>query len=448
MDYAKRSLLRLAASVTLLGAPLALQGQERIAAPREPESNSHYATEQPEDNGLAVELHSASSWDNNILGDNAHRIHDYVFEEGGLLSIWAKKPDRSLGLDYRPNALLYRTASSFNQLDQRLDFNNELHLARHLFFRLRDSLDYATGVLEPQTNGNISLPVNGSPNLNNTVFTPFARQFANAASGEAAYDVSRRGSFGLSGGQGFRRFSNVGNANPNAVISLFNTVSDFGGASYSYRMTRHFTGGLEYRFQNFRYSQSFHDETHGGFVKVLWEISPNVTLGAYGGAEYSRSQGDFLVPSTNPAQPRNVLTSLRTKQWNPGGGASLTLRSNQTVIRLTGQQLVADGGGLLPAVTNSYEGAEIRQRMGGRWDVALTVSNARSLALQGPAGKGKINTQTAEMAIEYALAQALSLHLGYNYVRQRTNQFTPLALDADRDRLTVGLFFRSHDYRF
>ena len=86
--------------------------------------------------------------------------------------------------------------------------------------------------------------------------------------------------------------------------------------------------------------------------------------------------------------------------------------------------------------------------MGGRWDVALTVSNARSLALQGPAGKGKINTQTAEMAIEYALAQALSLHLGYNYVRQRTNQFTPLALDADRDRLTVGLFFRSHDYRF
>ena len=76
MDYAKRSLLRLAASVTLLGAPLALQGQERTAAPREPESKSHYATEQPEDNGLAVELHSASSWDNNILGDNAHRIHD------------------------------------------------------------------------------------------------------------------------------------------------------------------------------------------------------------------------------------------------------------------------------------------------------------------------------------------------------------------------------------
>src|SRR5207237_10753631 len=104
MDYAKRSLLRLAASVTLLGAPLALQGQERTAAPREPESKSHYATEQPEDNGLAVELHSASRWDNNILGDNAHRIHDHVFEQGGLLSRCAKKPEWRLGLDYRRSA--------------------------------------------------------------------------------------------------------------------------------------------------------------------------------------------------------------------------------------------------------------------------------------------------------------------------------------------------------
>src|SRR5205807_2023175 len=82
-------------------------------------------------------------------------------------------------------------------------------------------------------------------------------------------------------------------------------------------------------------------------------------------------------------------------QWGPGVGASLTFRSNQTVFRLTGQQLVADGGGLLPAVTNSFGGAEVRRRMAGTWDAVLTVSSGRSVALQGPTGKGKVDTQAA-----------------------------------------------------
>src|SRR5437660_7375382 len=38
-------------------------------------------------------------------------------------------------------------------------------------------------------------------------------------------------------------------------------------------------------------------------------------------------------------------------------------------------------------------------------------------------------------------------HLGYNYLRQRANQSVPLALDLDRNRFTLGLFYRTHDYR-
>ena len=126
----------------------------------------------------------------------------------------------------------------------------------------------------------------------------------------------------------------------------------------------------------------------------------------------------------------------------------MTFRSNQTVLRLTAQQLVADGGGLLPTVTNSYEGAEIRRRMVGRLDIALTASNARSVALQGLTGKGAVDTQSGGLAFEYPLAPVLSVHAGYNYFRQRTNQFVPLALDADRNRFTLGIFYRTHDYRF
>jgi len=446
MGHSKRIFFQLGTLLALVSASATTQAQQPPLAPKQPESNSRYVTEQPEDSGLAVELHTASSYDDNILGDNAHRIRDFVFEEGGVISLWSSKPSWKLGLEYRPNALFYHTASNFNQVDQRLDFNNESHLSRHLLLRLRDSLDYATGVLEPRSNGDVSLPIGNSSNLNSTILTPFARQFGNDASGETEYDVSRRSSLHFSGGHAFRRFKNVGNANASA--SLFNTQTEAGGAGYSYRLTRHFTAGLEYQFRNYRFSQLFHDRTQGVFLKTLWDVSPNVTLSFFGGAEYSNSLGQFQVPSTNPLQPGTVTTTLRTMRWNPGGGASVTFRSNQTVLRLTAQQLVADGGGLLPTVTNSYEGAEIRRRMVGRLDIALTASNARSVALQGLTGKGAVDTQSGGLAFEYPLAPVLSVHAGYNYFRQRTNQFVPLALDADRNRFTLGIFYRPHDYRF
>jgi hypothetical protein len=183
-------------------------------------------------------------------------------------------------------------------------------------------------------------------------------------------------------------------------------------------------------------------------LKVLWEASPYVTFSIYGGAEYADSLGQFQVASTNPLQPGNTTVMLTTQHWGPGGGGSVTFRSNQTVFRLTGQRLVADGGGLLPAVTNSYEGAEIRQRFARIWDVVLTASNARSVALQGPSGKGAVDTQAAGIAIEHPIVQTLSLHVGYDYLRQRTNQFVPFALNADRNRFTVGLFYRTRDFVF
>lgn len=448
MDHSKKSLLRIAAFLTLTSSPLTVMGQEQATAPKEPDKNSRYVTEERESNGFAMEMHSSASWDDNILGDNTHRIRDYVFEEGGRLSLWTRKPNWRLGLDYRPNALIYKTASNFNQLDQRLDFDNEFHASRHLLFRLRDSLDYATGVLEPETNGNVSLPVGGSPNLNNTVVAPFARQFGNEASGEMEYDLSLRSSFDFSGGEGFRRFQDIGNPNFKFATSLFDTQTDTGSGSYNYRMTRHLTTSLEYRFENSRFSQLFHAKTQGGYLKLLWEASPHATFSIYAGAEYNDSIGQFQVPSTNPLQPGNTAVTLTTRHWSPGGGGSVTFRSNQTVFRLIGQRLVADGGGLLAAVTNSYEGAEIRQRMAGKWDVILTASNAKSVAQLGPTGKGAVDTQAAGMAIEYPLARNLSVHAGYNYLRQRTNQFVPFALNADRDRYTLGIFYRTRDFVF
>jgi len=445
--YTKMSLAGLAASFLLAGVALSAQAQE-APPPKEPKADSRYASEQAAGSGFAVELHSEATWDDNIFANNARRKSDDVFQEGGLFSIWSRRPSWGVGLEYRPNALLYRTVKGFNQFDHHLDFDNEFHASRHLLFRLKDSLDYMTGVLEPRANQDLSLPIGGSSNLNATLFTPFARQLANEAAGEVEYEMSRRSFFSVSGSHGFRRFTNAGGGLASVVPNLFNTQSDTGGTSYQYRMTRHFTTGVQYLFQNLRFSQASHGRAHNAFLTVLWEAGPHVTLSIFAGPQYSDTTGQFLIASTNPLQPGNVVITLRTMQWHPAGGASLTLRSNQTVFRLTARRQVLDGGGLLTTVTNTYGGAEIRRRLAWKWDLAITTSVARSVSLQGPLGKGAVDTQAVGVAIEHPLFENLNLHTAYNYLRQRVNQTVPLGADLDRNQFTVGLFYRAHEHKF
>jgi len=443
----KVSLAELAAAFLLAGVPLTAQAQE-TPSPEEPKADSRYASEQPASSGFAAELHSEVTWDDNIFGNNARRQSDNVFQEGGVFKVWNRRPAWGVGLEYRPNVLLYRRANGLNQFDHHLDFDNEFHASQHLLFRLKDSLDYMAGIPEPRSNQDLSLPTGGSSNLNATTLTPFARQLANEVAGEAEYEISRRSFFSVSGSQGFRHFTNAGIGQAGIVPSLFNTQSDTGGASYQYRMTRHFTAGVQYLFQSLRFSQASHSKTQNGFLTVLWEARPHVTLSMFAGPQYSTTTGQFLIASTNPLQPGNVLIPLKTRQWGPAVGGTVTLRSNQTVFRLTAHRLVSDGGGLLTTVTNTYEGAEIRRRLTWKWDLAITASNARSVSLQRPLGKGAVDTQAVGMAIEHPLLESLNLHAEYNYLRQRVNKAVPLSADFDRNRFTIGLFYRPHENKF
>jgi hypothetical protein len=52
------------------------------------------------------------------------------------------------------------------------------------------------------------------------------------------------------------------------------------------------------------------------------------------------------------------------------------------------------------------------------------------------------------MAIEHPLLESLNLHAEYNYLRQRVNKAVPLSADFDRNRFTIGLFYRPHENKF
>ena len=421
---------------------LAAQTQE-LLLPQESQDESRYANELPTGSGFALDLQSQITHDNNVFSNNANRQSDYVFQEGAVLNAWKKKPLWSVGLEFRPTVLLHQTATAFNALDQGLRLDGSYRVRPHLQLRWNESFHYTNGVLESASNEYFSLPTGPPPTLNSTLVTPLIRELANQSELGVVYDISRRSSFELSGSYAFLDFL----AAPKSSPALFNTQSGTGGFEYQYRLTRHFTLGFRYLFQNFHYDVGIRDATHNTFLTALWQMGPHVVVSLFGGPSFSITHVPFIGPSVNGPAPASLSSAAAARSSSPSGGGTLTLRSDQTVLRLTAQRLITDGGGLLTTVASTYEGAELRQRVAYNWDLALMASNARSVALQGLIGRGAVDTPSAEIALEHSLRENLTVHFEYHLFRQRVNQYVPFAA-VDDDRYSFGILYRIGDHNF
>jgi hypothetical protein len=375
--------------------------------------------------------------DNNIFSNDAHRQSDNVFQEGALLNVWKTKPLWSVGLQYQPTILLYQTATAFNALDQGLKLDGNYRVLPHLQFRWSESIHYTTGALESAPNEYVSLPNGPPPSLNSTLITPLIRELANQSGLELVYNSSSRSFFEVSGSYAFLDFP----GGASSTAGLFNTQSSTGGFGYQYRLTRHFTLGFRYLFQRFHYDVGSRDDTHNAFVTALWQTGPHMVVSLFAGPSFSMTGVPLTILSGQARTPGAIPSGTTARMLSPGAGVSLTLRSDQMVLRLTAQRLITDGGGLFTTVVSAYEGAELRHRLGYNSDLVLVASNARSAVLQGFSGRGAVNTQSAGVSVEHSVFENLSVHFEYHVFRQRVNQYVPFA-DVDDGRYTLGIFYR------
>jgi hypothetical protein len=174
---------------------------------------------------------------------------------------------------------------------------------------------------------------------------------------------------------------------------------------------------------------------------VLWEVAPHAVLNLYGGPQYSQAGGATPV--------RSILSTFSNTAITPAGGGSFTLRSDQTVVQLSAQRAVTNGGGILQTVTNSNEGLQVRRLLQRNFDVIVLATNAQSVELHSNGlGQGKVNTQTVGAALEHPLSESLGVHFEYDYQRQRVNQFVPFNTNLDRNTYTVSLFYRLGEHPF
>jgi hypothetical protein len=405
--------------------------------PQTPYTDSRYADEPPSSSGFALDLQSNVVRDNNVFSSNANRQSDFVFQDGAFLEFWKTEPIWSVGIDYRPTILLHETATPLNAVDQALQLDGTYRLRRHLQVQLKESLYYTTGALASTSNEYFSLPNTSSTGLNSTLITPLIRELKNSSDLNVVYNSSRRASFEVSGSYSFLDFG----GGPTVTAGLFNTQSRAGSFAYQYRVTEHWTIGFRYSLQNYRYEFGARDDTHSAFVTAMWQMGPHVTVTIFGGPSLSITGGPPASATISASASQTTLSTAAAGIWSPSAGGTLTWRSDQTVLRLTAERLITDGGGLLNTVVNANEGAELRHRLAYGSDLVLMASNAQWAAVQGFGGRGIVDTQSAGIALEHALFEKLRMHLGYDFSRQHLNQYVHFA-DVDEGRYTVGIVYR------
>jgi AMIN domain-containing protein len=391
----------------------------------------------PTRNILALGLNAGSSYDDNILGNNQRRVGDVAFQFGPSLNVRREGQRLSFALSYRPQFRIYRKMSEQNEVDQTLGFDAGYKVSSRLSFRARTSAFSTTGIFQPNQNEE-SLPGLGSPaSLNNTVFTPTARQLTWSSRLDASYQAGKHDLVGIFAGRSkldfHQQLSNAG--------SIQNTEQKDASLVYQHRLSRHTTVGIDYQYKDIRFGSDSRTLVHSAFFSYARQVSPSLTLSVFGGPQFSHLNEVIIFP-LGPFTLR-VPVSLPTSNWALGG--TLTKQLDKTAFQLTAQHQVSDGGGLLGAVVSSSAGVSARRRLPGRWDAIGSASYANNDSLDTTSSRGAYQSLTAGVGLGHSLTEKLSVRVGYDFIHQRGTGPSQLFADFDRDLWSVQFFYGFHE---
>jgi AMIN domain-containing protein len=397
----------------------------------------NYAGTSPPRNILALGLNVGSSYDDNILGNNQQPVGDAAFQFGPSLHVRREGQRLNLGLSYEPHFRIYRRASELNGVDQTFGFDAAYRASSRLSFRGRTSAFYTTGIFQPNRSGEF-LPGLGSPSsLNDTVFTPTARQLTWSSRIDASYQVAAHDSVNLFVGQSRLDFrQQISNSS-----SLQNTEQKDAGLVYQHRLSPHTTLGMDYQYVDIRFGPDSRTLVHSAFFSYAQQVSPSLSLSVFGGPQFSHLHEVIALP-LGPFTFR-IPVSLATSNWALGG--TLTKQLDKTAFQLTAQHQVSDGGGLLGAVVSSSVAGSLRRRLPGRWDASWSAAYADNRNLDTTHSRGAYQSLTAGTGFQRSLTEKLSVRLGFDFIHQRGSGQSQLFGDFDRDLWSVQFSYRFHE---
>jgi AMIN domain len=396
----------------------------------------NYSGTTPLRNILMLGLNMGSEYNDNVLGSNQQRVGDVDFLIGPSLSLRREGTRLSLALSYQPNFRIYRKAFEPNAVDQALVFDGNYRVTSRFAFRARTSAFYTTGILQPSQNEEFLAGLVAPSSLNQTVFTPTARQLGISSRIDATYQPRAHDSIDLFLSQSTLDFKQQ----ISSAGSLQNTIDRDAGLLYQHRLTRHITLGGNYLLQDIRFGANSRTRVHSAFFSYAQQLSRSVTVSVFGGPQYLHNHDLFLLP----LGPSTLEIPINEATWHWAMGGTLTKQIDKSAFQLTAQHQVSNGGGLIGAVVSTSAGASLRQRLPGRWDAIWSGSYAKNSSLSSGTFASDYQSETAGIAFERPVTEKLSVRIGYDFLRQRGTGQSLLLGSFDRDLLSVQFSYRFH----
>lgn len=396
---------------------------------------SYAGTTRPR-NVLLLGLKMGSSYDDNIFRNGQRAVGDVDFLFGPSLNLRRNGRRLSLALNYQPQFRLYREISEQNAVDQTLGFDLAYRASPRTSFRAQGSAFYMAGIFQPNQDEGFFPGLSSPSRLNETLFTPTARQLRWSSRIDGTYQASVQDSVDL-----FLATSTLDYKQqiPNGE-NLQNTEQNEVGLLYQHRLSRHTTVGIEYLYEDIRFGPDSRTLVQSTFFSYAQQVSPSLNVSVFGGPQSSRLHEVVILPLSTFMLRIPVFQT----GWNWAIGGILTKQLRKTAFQLTAQREVSNGGGLLGAVVSSSSQASVRRRLRGRWDAICSAGYADNNSLDSAVSRRAFQGLTAGVGLERSMTENLSFGLKYNFVRQRGTQESPVFGNLDHDIWSVRFSYLFH----
>ena len=341
-------------------------------------------------------------YNDNLFFVSTGKTSDFKTELGPALALFVNRPRYRIIAGYSFTSELHSSDSSLDSWIGRQNFilGANFTATRDLLLRVSDSFTYDNNT----ANG-------GSQPFSVGRQTSWDNNFATGG----LWQITRRTSLDVAASYEARRFSGSG-------IGINSDTYDL-PITLAYALTSRFSGTIGYEFTYLNIEGDTNSTTHTPRLGFRYLLTPSLNVYLNGGPAITEIAGETTI---TPDLTAGITQFLRfgyinaeyTRRVGVAGGFGGTTDQQTASLTFAITSLVRD---LTFFVTPSYH-------------TAKSVSNQQTNQVD-------VTAYEVGLGATYRLSRYITIFGGYNFLRQRTGGGATTQLDADQNRVRLGLQF-------
>jgi hypothetical protein len=347
---------------------------------------------------LVPSLALSEEWVDNVFGSNANKQSDFVTTFTPAVALYVNRPRYRLIAGTAVSAELHAQDSALNDVFGRQNFvlAGDYTATPALILRIADAL-----AVDRNTSATDTFTVGRQLSLTNTL-TPGLR-----------WQITSRSAFDTSAFYSARRFFDQGSG-------VNSDTYKFQG-NYEYGFTSRLTGVVGYGFEYLRIEGQDDSTTHTPTLGFGYRLTSALTVSVAGGPAITQIAGNTFI--------------------SPAGTAGLTWRLRNGILNVQYSRSVGVAGGFGGTTDSQVAVATLSMPTWIR-DLTLLISPSytKSKSIDSSqATQIDVEAYRVNIGVAYQITRYVSAFGGYEFVRQRTANSSTQQIDADQNRVRIGL---------